>query len=119
MSREEPALAIICERHNPGADDAALIRQVIAFTFGPQPPIRDCADVGPSEMAAFIAQTDAVIVGCSEIGPKVIAACAAAKDQGKPLFMAGPRRLGGVGFDGMTKFLVDVFQPESIELQGE
>ena len=113
MSREEPALAIICERHNPGADDAALIRQVIAFTFGPQPPIRDSADVGPAEMAAFIADTDAVIVGCSQIGPKVLATSTAAKDQGKPLFMAGPRRLGGVGFDGLTKFLVDVFEENS------
>jgi hypothetical protein len=113
MSREDPVLAIICEHYSPGNDDVDLIRRVIAFTFGPQPPLRNSDDVGPAEMVKFIAETDAVIVGCSEIGPKVLAACAAAKNQGKPLFLAGPRVYGGVGFDGLTKFLVDIFQPSS------
>jgi hypothetical protein len=113
MSREEPVLAIICEQYSLGEDDADLIRRVIAFTFGPQPPIRHAADVGPAEMAGFISQTDAVIVGCSQIGPKVLAASAAAREQGKPVFLAGPRVYGGVGFDGLTKFLVELFHPEA------
>lgn len=101
-------LCFVSENYDPGKDDCHLMREVVAFAFGPQPSVRNEGDWTIAQIQQFIPMYDAVLVSCRGIGPKVMAAIEAAKEAGVDIYLAIPYSMGGQGLAGLTEFVARV-----------